>query len=466
MKKTTRIFTALLLWGILPQAGVADEIQGVATGWWSDAAGNNYYGDAPSASSSSSYDSGDSGYAYSAAYGDAAGKLGEAVGAAFSQALSNMAAAQAAYSQAYSLNFQGNRAMSQRDYPQAVAFYQQALGYLPNDALIARNLGKAQAGLHNARGLELHKQGDWQNAIAAYKEALQYDPSNRAIRQNIRLAQQRESYEKIRFREEELRRQMQQTAVEMRMRAEALTVDLKPAPDPKDAALQNLSESKYGPNKGLHINENVPLPDPDARLPETPEVPLAERMQGSFKIVGKAADAIIETYHESTAWVRKTASDMGWEQAWENAPKYIPGAGIVKQVKEYYKDTGDLFEKAGDPQIETADQIFGQLGSSVQRAADPDQRLTSGEMDEILAERAEFHRREAHYAWREKYLEKSKETMKEFVKERKELAKERAELMAEREKEHHEKWRWVKDPPPKDKQLFFDFNKEPAPKKK
>ena len=458
MRKRAVIFAVLSFWIALPYSGRADEIQGAATGWWSDAAGNNYYGDAPSASSSSY----DSSYAYSSSYGDGAARLGEAVGAAFSQALSNMAAAQAAYSQAYSLNFQGNRAMSRRDYEQAVALYQQALGFLPNDAYIAKNLGRAQAGLNNARGLAFHKQGDWQNALAAYKQALQYDPSNREVRQNIRLAEQRQSYEKIRWREERLRLQMQQTAREMQARADALTMDLKPAPD-KAFDVKNQPASKYGSNKGLHINKEVPLPDPNGELPEAP---LKERTEGLSNTVSDIADKVIETYHEGTAWGRETVSDLGWEAAWENAPKYIPGAGIVKQVKEYYKDTGELFEKAGGPQIETADQIFGQLGTSVQRAADPDQRMTSGEMDEILASRVEFHQREAQYAWREKYLEKSKETMKEFIKERKELAKERAELMAEREKEHNEKWQWVKDPPPIEKQLFFDFNKPPPSEKK
>ena len=456
MKKQAVLFTALLICLILPGTVRADEIQGVATGWWSDSAGNNYYGSPPSSSGSSS----DS---YPSAYGDGAARLGEAVGAAFSQALSNMAAAQAAYSQAYSLNFQGNSAMSQRNYEQAVAFYQQALGFLPNDAFIAKNLAKAQAGLSNARGLEFHRQGDWQNAIAAYKQALQYDPANREVRQNIRLAQQRESYEIIRRREEALRLQMQQAAIEMRLRAEALTVDLKPPPD-KTVDVKNLQASKYGPDKGLRINENVPLPDPNAALPEE-ALPQA-RGEGVLNTASAAADKVIESYHEGTAWVREQVSDLGWEQAWENAPKYIPGAGIAKQLKEYYEDTTDLAEKAGDPQKETAWQIFNQLGPSIQRDAKPDQHMTIAEMDQILAERVEFHQREAQYAWREKYLEKSKETMKEFIKERKELAKERAELIKEQEKAHNEKWQWIKDPPPKDKQLFFDFNADPPSKKK
>ena len=178
MKKNPPVIQTLcLLLGVLAACGVAfaDEIQGAATGWWSDNEGNNYYGSAPS--SSSGY-----GSSYTPDYSGAYSRLGENISAA----MSRWAEVQAQKRVAYQFNLQGNQYLSQGKFEQAIAAYEQALTYA-SDSVIIANLNRARMSLLNAQGLEYHRQGDWNNAIAAYKQALAYNPASRTDRKSTRL---------------------------------------------------------------------------------------------------------------------------------------------------------------------------------------------------------------------------------------------------------------------------------------
>lgn len=434
MKPSRWIFFTFLFFLSAAPLLSADEIQGQATGWWSDYEGNNYYGSAPAASSDSS---GSSGYAYSSAYGDAAGRLGEAVGQVFSQALKQAAETQASYAQAYGMNFQANKAMAAGNYEQAVNFYQQALAYVPNDFNIAKNLKKAQTALFNAQGQDFHKKGDWENALEAYRKALEFDPSSRSVRQNIRLVEQKQAYEKIREREDLLKAQMAQLALKIKEENKALGESLKPA-DPKAGGLlelKNFPKSAYAPGKGLHINKNIPLPDQNADALEEEDEETEE--EGDYvpltrKIV-RAKHAVAKKYHEGATWMRETIYDWGLDATLE----HVPGASTIKSL---YQDTPTLYKKVGGAQIHTADAIFGQLAPAARELANPDQRMTDQPMQDILERRAKVHKQMAHDTWREKFEGKSKDMLKGMAEKQYDLEKEQRQERNESVRDNEIKW--------------------------
>lgn len=215
------IFLAVLLI-LAGRTATAGEIAGSQVeGRWSDYAGNNYQcpPDCPGGSSGSSPSY--SGYSGYSGYD----RLGEAV----SQALSNWAEMQSRYSQGYTLTSYGDKAAGQGNIEQAIAYYEQALGYLPDNKAILEKLNRARAGLLNKQGKQYHEQGDWAHAIAAYQQALGYHPNSRDIRQNLRLAEKGQSYEQIRQKEGAAKQQMAGASRTIQASAAQIAGDLQPS---------------------------------------------------------------------------------------------------------------------------------------------------------------------------------------------------------------------------------------------
>ncbi|HEX9779734.1 MAG TPA: tetratricopeptide repeat protein [bacterium] len=414
---------AAALIALMPCAARA-EIQGVYQGCWSDYEGNNYCGDAPSGGS---YDDGGS-YSYGSddysAYGDAAYKLGEAVGMLFADAIADMAAAQAAASQAWAFNSQGNEAFARGDYEGAIAAYRQALEYSPTDPYIQNNLRRAQASVHVARGRAYHEQGDLERAIASYREALAYEPSNRAIHQYIRLAEQKQAYEQVRLRDETLRARMAEAADEIRAKAIRLARNV-PADAGTDAsalALTALPPSAYGPQRGLRIKTDIPLPGSG---PGVPPPTLSERAEALQPYVDRA-DALLDQaklqFWEGRMWLRAQARDIGMTAVLDKAAAVVPLVGTAQRLHGAVEDTQALSEKVGGAIQETAQGAFGRLERAVSEAADPDQRSTGEDTDAWLESRAAVHRQMAHETYMEKYRGKAQGLLEGFQEQHEALA--------------------------------------------
>lgn len=411
------------------QPVLADDIQGAATGWWSDSSGNNYQcpPNCPGGGSSSSggYDS--SAY-YSAAYAQAAAQAGQVIGQMFAQGMAEFAAAQARAAQAYSFNLAGNKALNSGQYEQAIFEYEQALQITPNNQIYINNLNKARALSWNAKGREFHKQGDWQNAMAAYKKALEYEPSNRVIHQNIRLATQQKNYAEIRQREFDMQADMISTAGKLHSAAQTLSGDLKPGTDPvrAAAALKPISESAYGPGRGLHIRGDIPLPGSGPPLP--PEVNQPNIDLNPYEQKAEALwNAASEKFHDGKAWLGGKIEETGVEETWDIAKQYVPGAGAASKLKDYYDQTKALYQKVGTAHVETAQDVLNQVHSGVEEVASPYQRSTGVENEAWLNSRAEGYKGMANEAYRSKFKGKSESMLKGFHEEWKDFGKQEPE---------------------------------------
>lgn len=211
-------FVVVFLWIALSKSW--SDIEGVATGWWSDNEGNNYYGDPPSEDSSYSSDS----TYYGSSYGDAGARLGQAVSDMFQQIAEAERIARERRAQGLQLNSLGNQAFSAGDWDQAISNYEQAIEYFPSDQTILNNLRRARAYKINAEGVKYHDQKDWKNAVSFYKQALEMAPEDRTIRKNLTLAERMKGVEK----EQALQEKFTQATREVQPMVEQIVGGLKP----------------------------------------------------------------------------------------------------------------------------------------------------------------------------------------------------------------------------------------------
>lgn len=394
-------------------APAAAEMGGVYQGCWTDYEGNNHCGDAPSGGSS--YGSGYDPAAYAAA-----AQLGEALGLLAAQAIENMAVA----AQGYEINARGNRLAARGDFEAAISAYQQALQFVPNDPVVLQNLRRANAGLHLARGRAHHEQGDLERALDEYREALAYDPSNRAAHQFVRLAEQKQAYARVRQREAMQRAQMAAAAESLRADAVALARSLRSAPGSEPSALQlgELPPSAYGPERGLRIKKDIPLPSAG---PGNSPPSLAERSEALRPYID-AADELIDdaslALWEGRVWLRTQAANLGVDAALDTAARAVPLVARVQQVTGMAKEAEALYDDVGRPQEETARGALDHLNCAVGAAVDPNQRTSCEQIDAWLDTQGAKYRKLADETYLSKYRSKAKGLFDGFRRQHEALA--------------------------------------------
>jgi len=388
------------------------EMGGVYQGCWTDYEGNNHCGDAPSGSSSY-------GGSYDAAAYAGAEQLGEALGLLAAQALENMAIA----AQGYEINARGNQLAARGDFESAIAAYQQALQYVPNDAIVLRNLRRAQAGLHLARGRVHHKQGDLESALAEYREALAHDPANRAAHQYVRLAEQRQAYAALRRREAFERAQMAEAARKVNAQAVALARSLRSVPDTDASALRlgELPPSAYGPVRGLRIKQDIPLPGSGPGAPPPSVALRSEALRPYVEAADELFDDASLALWEGKIWLRSEATKLGVNTALDKVASVVPLVGRAQQLAGMANQAEALYDDVGRPQEETARGAFGHLDRAVGEAADPNQRGSGEEIDAWLASEKSKYRQLADETYMAKYQSKARGLFEGFQRQREAL---------------------------------------------
>ncbi|MBW2543556.1 MAG: tetratricopeptide repeat protein [Deltaproteobacteria bacterium] len=409
-----RIF-ALLAIGIAVTfaAPARAEMGGVYQGCWTDYEGNNHCGDAPSGGSS--YGGGYDPSAYVAA-----AQLGEALGLLAAQAIQDMAVA----AQGYEINARGNRLAARGDFEAAISAYQQALQFVPNDPIVLQNLRRANAGLHLARGRAHHERNDLESALAEYREALAYDPANRTAHQFVRLAEQKQAYARVRQREAIQRAQMEAAAQALHADAVALARSLRSAPGAESSVLEleELPPSAYGPERGLRIKRDIPLPGAG---PSVSPPSLAERSEALRPYIDAAdeliADASLALW-EGKIWLRTRAANLGVNAVLDTAARAVPLVARVQQVTGMARETEALYDQVGRPQVETARGALGHLDCAVGAAVDPNQRTSCEEIDAWLDSQDAKYRELADETYLSKYRSKAKGLSEGFRRQREALA--------------------------------------------
>jgi tetratricopeptide (TPR) repeat protein len=396
-------------WIACCMAAPAGAVDGVYQGCWTDYEGNNYCGDAPSggSSSGSSYDSG--------YYSDGYSALGEALGAIIAQGIADAAVA----AQGYEYNSQGNRYAAQGKYEEAIAAYEQALQFIPNDYTVLQNIQRARAGQHLARGRDYHKLGNIERALAEYRQAIAYDPANRTAHQYVRLAEQRQAYASLHQREEEQRAQMASAAVDIGAQGLALARSLRSTKNTAPLDLAALPPSAYGPQRGLRIKKDIPLPGSG---PDLPPPSLAERSE-ALKPYVEAADRLLDdaslALWEGKIWLRTEATALGVNTALDKAATVVPWVGRVQQIVGLKEETEALYGEVGKPQEETAAGAFDHLSRAVDQAANPNQTSTGDEIDEWLESESAKYRKLADETYMSKYRSKAEGLFKSFQEQNK-----------------------------------------------
>ena len=398
---------ALLAIGIAVTFGApaGSEMDGVYQGCWTDYEGKNHCGDAPS---------GGSGYGggYDPAAYAAAAQLGEALGLLAAKAIEDMAVA----TQGYEISARGNRLAASGDFEAAIAAYQQALQFVPNDPIVLQNLRRANAGLHLARGRAHHERGDLESALAEYREALVHDPANRTAHQFVRLAEHKQAYARVRQREAAQRAQMAAAAETLRANALSLARSLRPTPGADAAALapEALPTSAYGPERGLRIKKDIPLPGSG---PGSSPPSLAERSEALRPYIDAADELIDEAslaLWEGRIWLRTEAANLGVNAALDTAARAVPLVARVRQMTDMADETEALYDEVGRPQEETARGALDHLNCAVGAAVDPNQRTSCEEIDAWLDSQGTKYRKLADETYLSKYRSKARGLFEDF----------------------------------------------------
>ena len=157
-------FLLLVLFGV-PLAYAQD---GAPTGWWTDAQGNNYYGDPPSDSSSSS----DSSYDSGGGYIDPGPSWEEQQ-------------YQATQREAVNLNDEAVKYHNAGNIDKAVELYEKAYAKDPANPTILGNLRSVRGTQWNEAANRYYESGNFREAVKHYEKALELKPDSDAIRQNL-----------------------------------------------------------------------------------------------------------------------------------------------------------------------------------------------------------------------------------------------------------------------------------------
>jgi tetratricopeptide (TPR) repeat protein len=110
-----------------------------------------------------------------------------------------------------SLNEKGNQYFNSGDFEAAVNYYRQALGYKPDDQVIADNLFRAEGSYLNVQGNKEYEKGNYAAAADYYRQALQRKPESEVIKNNLanaeNLVSQQKEWEQEKVELEEKRQQ-------------------------------------------------------------------------------------------------------------------------------------------------------------------------------------------------------------------------------------------------------------------
>jgi tetratricopeptide (TPR) repeat protein len=87
------------------------------------------------------------------------------------------------------INEEGNTYFNNGDYKKAAKYYEKAIRYNPNDAVILDNYNRARGYVLDEEGDVLKKQGNYDEALVKYKEAAQLHPNSNRIQRNIEYVQ-------------------------------------------------------------------------------------------------------------------------------------------------------------------------------------------------------------------------------------------------------------------------------------
>ena len=99
-------------------------------------------------------------------------------------------------SQGVALNEKANQYFTNGDFETAVNYYRQALGYKPDDQVIADNLIRAEGSYLNVQGNKEYEKGNYAAAANYYQQALQRKPESEVIKNNLANAQDMASQQK------------------------------------------------------------------------------------------------------------------------------------------------------------------------------------------------------------------------------------------------------------------------------